>query len=66
METFVHRSSEKTATPIGASGHFMNRRVAALRKAPSPAITIRTTSGRITLPHEMICSPPDRTADRAG
>ncbi|WP_440949446.1 hypothetical protein [Methanosphaerula subterraneus] len=42
METFVHQSSEKTATPAGASGrsgHFTNRRGAGPREASSPGIT---------------------------
>jgi len=60
METFVHQSSEKTATPAGApdrSGHFTNRRGAGPRKASSPGITdsgipasLITSRGRIALP----------------
>ncbi len=60
METFIHQSSEKTATPAGASGrsgNFTNRRGAGPRKASSPGITDSdipaspiTGRGRITLP----------------
>jgi len=60
METFVHQSSEKTATPAGAPGHsryFTNRREAGPGKASDPGITDRgipasliTGRGRIRLP----------------